>query len=606
MKDLEHIINPEQAVTLHGLFLERVRRTPDATAYRYFETQQDAWLSLTWAQMRDHVAHWQAALMQEGLAAGDRVAVMLRNCPQWVMFEQAALSLGLAVVPLYTVDRAGNLAYIINDAGAKVLLFESAEQWQELRSVRTQLSCVQRMVSVDEVTDTSEPRLQSVTRWLRQATPDSKQPMLVAEPSRDRNALATITYTSGTTGHPKGVMLSHYNILFDGYAALNMCPIYSTDTMLSFLPLSHAFERTVGYYMSMMAGTVVAYARSIALLPVDLQTIRPTILVSVPRIYERIYGAIQTMLEEGPPLRRKLFDLSVNIGWRRFEHQQGRAAWSPWLLLWPLLKLLVADKVMARLGGRLRVSVSGGAALPTEVSRVFIALGLPILQGYGLTETGPIVSANRLDNNFPGSVGLPLSGISVRIGEQSALLVRGACNMLGYWNNPQATAAMIAPDGWLNTGDTARISETGHITITGRLKEIIVMSNGEKVPPTDMELAILRDRLFDQIMVYGEGRPYLVALAVVNPEGWLRLAQEVGVRSDMPESRHDTRVEQQVLQRIAVQLAEFPGYAKVRRALLLSEPWSIENGLLTPTLKVKRAPVVVRYADKIEQLYQGH
>ena len=595
-----HIINPEQAITLHGLFLERVRSTPDAVAYRYFDATQDAWLALTWAQMQAEVARWQAALAREGLSAGDRVAVMLRNCPQWVMYEQAALSLGLVVVPLYTVDRSGNIAHILRDSGAQVLLFENAEQWQELQGVCGELPGVRRMLSVDAIACPQEPRLRHVQAWLPAAA------TLLPERTRDGKALATIMYTSGTTGHPKGVMLSHHNILFDAYASLSTCVISNQDTMLSFLPLSHAFERTTGYYMSMMSGTVVAYARSIAMLAADLQTVRPTILISVPRIYERIYATILSMLDVGHPLQRKLFDLAVDTGWQRFEYEQGRAAWHPRLLLWPLLNVLVARKVMARLGGRVRVTVSGGAALPAEVARVFIALGLPIVQGYGMTETSPVVCVNWLQANVPSSVGLPLPGIEVRLGEHNALLVRGPCNMQGYWNNPQATAAMISPDGWLNTGDTAHISASGHITITGRLKEIIVMSNGEKVPPADMEQAILRDRLFEQVMIDGEGQPYLVALLVVNAENWKRLAQEVGVRPDMPESLHDTRVEQRILQRIAAQLAQFPGYARVRRALLLTEAWSIENGLLTPTLKVKRAQVVTRYAEAIEQLYQGH
>ena len=237
---------------------------------------------------------------------------------------------------------------------------------------------------------------------------------------------------------------------------------------------------------------------------------------------------------------------------------------------------------------------------------MFIALGLPLVQGYGLTETSPVVCVNRVEDNLPSTVGQPLDDIEVRIGENNALLVRGPCNMLGYLNNHEATAAMIDKDGWLNTGDTASIGANGHITITGRLKEIIVMSNGEKVPPADMEEALLRDRLFDQVMVYGEGHPALIVLAVVNPDQWKLFAQQVGVRPDMPESLHDTRVEKQVLQRIGGLIKEFPGYAKVRRVLLLSEPWNIENGLMTPTLKLKRANVVVRYAKQIEQLYQGH
>ncbi|RFC40100.1 MAG: long-chain acyl-CoA synthetase [Candidatus Nitrotoga sp. CP45] len=596
----DHIITPEQAATLHGMFVERVKRSPDALAYRYFDANVNSWLSMTWAQARDQTARWQAALMREGLAAGDRVGVMLRNCPQWVLFDQAALSLGLVVVPLYTEDRQDSVAYIINDAGVKVLLFESAEQWQALRSVCAQLPCIQRMISLDRVAGHNEARLLCAQEWL------PVHAVLVEERGRERDALATIMYTSGTTGRPKGVMLSHRNILFDAHAALMTCPIAGTDTMLSFLPLSHAFERTVGYYICVMAGVTVAYARSVQLLSEDLQIIRPTILVSVPRIFERVYGAISAKLVEVSPLRRKLFALAVNVGWRRFEHEQGRAGWDLSLLLWPLLNHLVASKVMARLGGRLRLTLCGGAALQPEISRVFIALGLPILQGYGLTETSPIVCANRLNSNFPSSVGLPLPGVEVRIGEQGALLVKGQNVMLGYWNNAKATRAMIGEDGWLNSGDIASISESGHITITGRLKEIIVMSNGEKISPADMEQAILRDRLFELVMVYGEGRPYLTALAVVNPAVWADLAQGVGVRAGMPELLHDPRIEQQALQRIADQIKEFPGYAKINRVLLLTEPWSVDNGLVTPTLKVKRGSVVERFAKEIEQLYQGH
>ncbi len=595
-----HYIKPEEAVTLHGLFLERVKRTPDITAYRYFDTHQEAWLSLTWAQMREQVARWQAALLRENLAVGDRVAIMLRNCPQWVMFEQAAMSLGLVVVPLYTVDRPDNVAYIVNDALVKVLLFETGEQWQDLRTVIGQLGCVQRLVSLEKVSGNDDPRLQYADAWV------PAQALLQPERERKRDELATIMYTSGTTGKPKGVMLSHHNIVYNAYGGVMTFPVNTGDTMLSFLPLSHAFERTAGYYMAMMAGATVAYARSIPLLADDLKIIRPTILVAVPRIYERIYGAIHAKLEEAPPLRHKLFTLAVNVGWDRFEHQQGRGAWTPKLLLWPVLKHLVADKVMDRLGGRLRLSISGGAALPPKVSRLFIALGLPLVQGYGLTETSPVVSVNRVGHNLPSTVGPPLEGIQVRIGEQNALLVKGPSNMLGYWNNPEATAAMIDRGGWLNTGDTASIGEGGHITITGRLKEIIVMSNGEKVPPADMETAILRDRLFDQLMVHGEGHPYLVVLAVVNPEQWQAFALQAGVRPDMPESLRDTRVEQQALQRVSAQIGEFPGYAKVRRVLLLTEPWSIENGLLTPTLKIKRAKVFARYQKEIAQLYEGH
>lgn len=599
-ENTQSAITPEQAMTLPGLLVERVRRTPHTIAYRYFDVAGNAWLALTWAEVQEQVARWQAALIRENLAAGDRVAVMLRNCPQWIFFDQAALSLGLVVVPLYTVDRAENIAYIANDATVKVFLFESQEQWSELSGVREQLTSVQRFLSLDQVPNSGDARWQQVNDWL----PASAQ--LQAPRVADAQQLATIIYTSGTTGKPKGVMLSHHNILSNAHACLDTFAVHHDDVLLSFLPLSHSFERTLGYYLTVMTGATVAFARSIPLLSEDLQTIQPTLLVSVPRIYERIYSAIRTKLDEGSPLRKKLFYLAVSVGWARFLHQQGRGPWKPGFLLWPLLDKLVARKLLARLGGRLRTAVSGGAALSPDVSRVFVGLGLPVVQGYGLTETSPVISGNHPDNNFPETVGQSIRGVQVKLGEQSVLLVKGPNVMMGYWNNVEATRAMIDAEGWLNTGDIAHISASGHISITGRVKEIIVMSNGEKLPPADIELAITRDVLFEQVMVLGEARSYMVAVAVVNPAVWQQVALEIGVRHDMPESLKDVRVEQLVLQRIAVQLKEFPGYARIHRVLLLSEPWTVENGIMTPTLKMKRNRVVDQFAQEIQQLYQGH
>ena len=623
----DDVISPEQAGTLYGLFLERVRRTPDKLAYRYF--RQNAWRDLSWRQVQAEVARWQSALSGLGLQRGDRVAIMLRNCPVWVMFDQAAMSLGLVTVPLYTVDRPDNVAYIVNDAEVKVLLFETAEQWQALNTVRDRLGSVVRFVSIDNLRNTGELRLVSMgeflpkTAQLLPATPcqanghgNVRFPHLNPLPEGEEaneslreicsNDLVSIIYTSGTTGRPKGVMLSHANMLSNAHACLDTFAVKGDDLFLSFLPLSHTFERTLGYYLAVMTGTPVAYARSIQLLSEDLQSIRPTLLISVPRIYERVYGAIRTKLEEGSPLRRRLFYFAVDVGWARFEYQQGRGTWKTSFLFWPLLQKLVAQKVLDKLGGRLRAALSGGAALSPEISRVFVGLGLSVLQGYGLTETSPVITGNHPESNYPDSVGQPIRDVKVRLGDQNVLLVKGPNVMLGYWNNPEATAQMIDADGWLNTGDVAHISGSGHVYITGRIKEIIVMSNGEKIPPNDMELAILHDPLFDQVMIFGEAHPYLVAVAVLNLEAWLHFAGEVGIRPDMPEALTDSRVEAKVLRRIARNLRGFPGYARVNRVLLLKEPWSIDNGLMTPTLKIKRDEVAMRYAAQIKMLYEGH
>jgi long-chain acyl-CoA synthetase len=401
-------------------------------------------------------------------------------------------------------------------------------------------------------------------------------------------------------------MLSHRNLLSNAWAALQTFEIYPDDTFLSFLPLSHALERMGGYFIPVMAGATVAYARSIQQLQEDLARVRPTILITVPRIFERIQSGLYSRLDKGPAYARRLFNLAVEVGYSRFEHAQGRGPWQWKHLLWPVFKRLVADKLAARLGGRLRLSVSGGAALSADNARTFIGLGVTIIQGYGLSETSPVICVNRAHDNYPTSVGNPLPGVEVRLGEQNALQVRGPNVMLGYWNNEPATRAMFTPDGWLNTGDVAHIDEFGHVTITGRLKEIIVLSNGEKISPQDMEAAILRDPLFEQVMVIGEGKPYLSLLAVVNRERWAEAARERDLPGVWPASLQLPQAKAYALTRVVQQIKAFPGYARIRRAALLSEPWSMENGLLTPTLKLKRTQVLERHQIECEKLYEGY
>ncbi len=591
------IIPVETAGTLYGLFLERLRRSPQATAFRYHDAVTGQWRSYTWQEAGEQVSRWQKALAGEGFSPGDRVALMLRNRPEWAFFDLAALGLGLVVVPLYTNDRPDNAAWILEHSGARLLLFGEAERWPELRSALSPLRGLRRLVCLEPVADPGEPRLRSAGQWL----PERGEELAPVQGGLDD--LATVVYTSGTTGRPKGVMLSHRNILSNAHSGLEAIPVSPDDSFLSFLPLSHMLERTVGYYVPMMAGATVAYARGIPELGEDLVTIRPTCLISVPRIYERVYAKIQAGLREKPFIARLLFHWTVAAGWRRFEYRQGRAGWHPALLAWPLLKRLVADKVIEKLGGRLRIAISGGAALPPTEGRAFIALGVPILQGYGLTETSPIISVNRHEDNLPASVGVPLPGVEVRIGEQKELLSRGPNVMLGYWHNEEATAAVIDQEGWFHTGDQARLDQAGHIFITGRLKEIIVLANGEKISPADMETHILADTLFDMVMVLGEQRPFLAALVLLNPERWHQIALREGLPAEDPNA---PECRAYLVKRIGWHLKHFPGYARIHRIAVITEEWSVENGMLTPTLKLKRGPIAERYAEVIEQLYEGH
>lgn len=593
--------HPDALGTLCGLFRARVTATPGQVAYRQFDEARNTWVSFTWAQVATEVARWQAALTKEGLVPGDRVAVMLKNSVEWVIFDQAALALGLVTVPLYLDDRPDSAAYILNHAEARLLLVEGRFQLKKLAEMAGTAQTLERIVCLaapDAGLKDWNPRLVAAADWLAAAggTP-------VPERHVASDLLAAIVYTSGTTGRPKGVMLTHENLLWNAYYASQCADFGRHEVFLSFLPLSHTLERTGGYYLPMLLGAEVAYARSISQLAQDLQAIHPTMLISVPRIYERIYGRIQDSLVRKGRLARLLFDLAVHVGWRRFERSQGRAMWTPEQLLWPMLDRLVAGSITGRLGGRLKLAISGGAALTPEVARVFIGLGVPVYQGYGLTEASPVVCVNRPDSNVPSSIGMPLPGIEVKIGENDELLTRSRCVMRGYWKDAAATRAVVDAEGWLHTGDQAGVSPDGHYTITGRIKDIIVLNNGEKVSPTDMESAILLDPLFEQAMVVGEGKPYLAALTVLNEEHWRDFAAGLNVAPGDPATLRDPRVMKALTQRVARHLRHFPGFAQIRRLHVALEPWTVEDGLLTPTLKLKRNQVLDRNRAAVEAMY---
>ncbi|MGM0812187.1 AMP-dependent synthetase/ligase [Thioalkalivibrio sp.] len=597
------VIVPETAESLAGLFRERVRANPTKTAYRQYDHARGDWVRCTWADMAAEVGRWQFALRREGLEPGDRVAMMLRNCREWVTFDLAALGLGLITIPLYTDDRADNIAYILEQAGVKLLLVEGKIQWRRLAPARDRMPTVKSIISLHSIEDEDlpgDPRLKMAPDWLFGL--DGELITRSVEP----DALATIVYTSGTTGRPKGVMLSHRNILFNAHAASQCGPLNQDDVFLSFLPLSHTLERTAGCYLPMMIGAEVAFARSIPQLGEDLTVVRPTVLISVPRIYESVYAKIQAGLKQKSALARALFRLTVDTGWARFEHAQGRAGWSPRLLLWPLLDRLVARKVRARLGGRMQYAVCGGAPLPPPIARFFTGLGLPVYHGYGLTESSPVVSANRPADNLPASIGRPLPGVDVRVGPKDELLTRSPSVMLGYWQDEEATKATIDDDGWLRTGDKARFDEEGHIFITGRIKDIIVLGNGEKLPPADMEMAIQLDSLFEQVMIVGEGRPFLSALVVLNPEAWREFAAQLDVNPASGEDLRSRFVERSLLARVNRQLHDFPGFARIRRLIPLREPWTVDHGLLTPTLKMKRERIADSFRDEVDAAYADY
>ena len=589
----------DDTATVADVFALRCRTAPNAPAYRQFDSGANEWKGIDWREAGERVARMREGLRREGLQAGERIAVMLKNSINWVIVDQGAFAAGLVTVPLFVDDRPANVAFILDDADVKLIVIDGEEHWKRLKTVCDQLGSLQRILTVKPVIDPDEPRLKLLADWLPKESGSFERPPAKA------TDLATIVYTSGTTGKPKGVMLSHRNILSNVQSGLAVYDVFAEDVFLSFLPLSHMFERTADYYLNVVSGASVVFSRSIPQLAEDFRVVQPTIIFSVPRIYERFLAAINEQLSKSSKLKRKLFDLAVDVGWSRFEYQNGRKPWSATFLLWPVLKKLVADKLLSRFGGRLRFAVAGGAALSPAVSKVFVGLGLPICQGYGLTEASPLLAVNLLDKNEPSSVGPAVPGVEIRIGDNNVLLARGPNIMMGYWNNPEATRAVLSDDGWLNTGDQVKIDEHGFIHITGRIKEIIVLGNGEKVPPVDMELAIQMDPLFEQVLVYGEAKPYLSAIVVLNDEEWGRTASEAKLDARL-EGEGREKTEKFLVQRIGKQIKQFPGYAAIRKVAVAREKWTIDNGMITPTLKLRRTAIFQKYANAIDEMYKGH
>ena len=534
--------------------------TPDLALYRQF--RGDTWADVSVAELAPLIGRWQSAFTTLGLVAGDRVAVCVKNSVDWIAIDLAALGLGLVVVPLYVDDNPENVAWCVGHAEARSLIVESSGMAQALSRSSTSLPPlhVLRPESGDD--------LRSVAALLPAA---ASAPVFQPLPE---TTLATICFTSGTSGRPKGVMLSHGNIIANVTSCQETRMARSDDTFLSILPLSHMFERTGGYYLPLSLGAKVVFSRGVAQIAEDLAAQAPTVMFAVPRIFEKFLARIDQTLS-GSAAKRWLFGECVARGWRVEQGSAGPLD----RLATPLLRALVARPILARLGGRLRLTVVGGAALDPVLARTFIGLGLRMLQGYGMTEAAPVISVNREDNNDPESVGPPLPGVEVKLGPNGELLARGGNIMLGYWRNPEATRAAVDAEGWLHTGDIAETRE-GRIYIRGRLKDILVMSNGEKLPPQDVEFALAHDPMFEQVMLVGEGRPFLTLLTVTRETD-----------------------EKLLLDRANELLKNFPRWVRIRKVIPTQDPWSIDNGLLTPTLKLKRPLVLARFKDAVDKAY---
>lgn len=595
----------ENFTTLPQLLVNSVERYGEREALRQFDKETKSWHSLSYAQLMVRVMEWRRAYAAMNLERGTRIGILMPNSIDHACADQAALANGLVPVPLHAIDTPGASAFILSDSRAKVLVTNKLTRWKQIKAAGGDLQDLTAVIITEDEVDDETGMVRGLSEWLAAGTHVVELP---EGPKEDD--LAGIVYTSGTTGRPKGVMLTHGNIVSNVKATLECVFPQVGDIFLSFLPLSHTFERTAGYYLALATGCTIAYNRSVLLLADDLKTIRPTVIISVPRVYERIFARVHDKLKKSRPAARYLFDWAVEIGWRDFcrrnhlpvEHT-GRA----WLdgLMRPLVRK-VSSTLLDQFGGRLRIAISGGAALSSKVARTFCGLGLPIIQGYGMTEASPIIAGNNRTLNQPNTVGKPFNNVEVRLGEGDEIQIKGPSITRGYWNRPDATADAFTEDGWFRTGDVGSFNELGLLSIKGRIKEIIVTSTGEKVPPADLEAAIETDPLFSQCYVIGENRPYLSLITVVNPDEWASFAKSCGVDPADPASLDNPSVKTAALKRAKTAAGEFPHYALPRAVVLTQEPWTIENGLITPTLKLKRGPLSKKFANVIAQLYATH
>ena len=462
---------------------EKVR--PNKVAYRQFDDKSKTWISVTWKEFADMVRSWRKAFTASGLSKGDHAAVLLPNSITATACDLSILSQGMVPVPLHAVDTPSSSAFILNNSEAKILFVPRTLRWNAMLNAQKEYPYLKLVVTTgndaEGASEDSPVPVVNLSDWLKQGENTD-----LKEVSIDPDDLAAIVYTSGTTGKPKGVMLTHDNVLSNVKSFSQVIDVGSDDVFLSFLPFSHTFERTVTFYFTLFLGAEVGFARSVLKLAEDLKIIRPTIFVAVPRVFEQFHSRIKASLQSKGSIAATLADQAEMIGWRRFCRRNGLAVPSSsasWLdsFIWPMLESRIVLPIRDVFGGRLRIAIAGGAALNNAIGRFYNAMGVELRQGYGLTETSPVISVNRENCNNPVTVGQPIPGLQIRLGDIEELQVKGPTVMKGYWKRPDATAEVFTEDGWFRTGDQADLSDAGRIRIKGRIKEIIVTSTGEKI-----------------------------------------------------------------------------------------------------------------------------
>jgi long-chain acyl-CoA synthetase len=590
--------------TLNDLFLVAVERFAAKPAALRFK-REGRWHGITHTQLKERVMHASLGFRELGVGPGDRIAILSENRPEWAIADYASLLVRAADVPVYPTLPARQIEYILRDSGAAAICVSTAAQLAKVREIRSQLPALRSVIVFDREAAgpdvlsfedlvscgrTALPRHASWETDARQVQPDD---------------LATIIYTSGTTGDPKGVMLSHGNITSNVVASLKAFTIDGDDDTISFLPLSHIFERMAGHYLMLYAGATIAYATNIDTVAAEMAEVRPTVMTAVPRFYEKIYGRVLDGALSGSVLKRRIFLWARRSGETWVEYAlSGRRVPAGVAFRRRLAERLVFSKLQQRTGGRMRFFISGGAPLNPDIAKFFHAAGLPILEGYGLTETSPVIAVNTFQHLKLGSVGRPIPGVEVKIAEDGEILSRGPHIMLGYYNKPDATREVVDREGWFHTGDIGLVDADGMLKITDRKKDLIVTAGGKNIAPQPIENMAKASKFVLNAVMLGDKRKFPIMLVVPNLDrlkAWAAhkklLAPDDASLLKLPE------VEAKMDREVRKTLRDLAQYEVPKKLLLLAKDFTIEGGELTPKMSVKRRVVEQRYADAIERLY---
>ncbi|SDW30647.1 long-chain acyl-CoA synthetase [Marininema mesophilum] len=595
--------------------VEMVKKTveacPDKTALMW--KNEGAYKNLSYREFWEQIRDAAAGLARLGVKDGDKVAILSENNPMWTVSDLAIASLGGVSVPIYPTLPADQVAYMLQNADCVAAIVENEAQFAKVKEGNANLSHI--------IVMKPEPGLsrgEGVLSFRDLLQEGAALPIIAWEEGWmkiHRDQLVTIIHTSGTTGKPKGVMLTHGNFLSNIEGVLFwVVDLRREDVSLSYLPLSHVFERMVGQYAPLYVGSTVAFAEGIDKISENLLEVRPTMMTSVPRLFEKVSVAVLEQIKQATPIRRKIFNWAMSLGIERYNRFQASYE-EDWVFRDPLTptlrrQLRVADrlvysKVRDRLGGRIRGMVSGGAALNADVNRFFWAMNIPIIEGYGLTETSPIITANPTMKAKVGTVGKPLPNVEVSVAPDGEVLVKGPNVMAGYYKNEEATAKAIK-DGWFYTGDLGEFDEQGYLRLIDRKKSILVLSTGKNVAPQPLESEMNNSPFISQSALIGNGRKYTIALVVPDIEHIRPWAKREGIEADtFTEIINHPKVRQLIVQQVEEKTAEFASFERPKKTAIVDREWTVDGGELTPTLKVKMKVIEERYRELIQSMYDG-